>query len=119
MNIHDRNDFSLQLDNANLILSWKTRLWHTVVTARVRSTREGNVLTPVCVSAHTFGEGGSQVQVQVGGGVPGLRFSGGVQGLRFLGEGSKVSDFQGGIPGLKFLGGDPRSQILGGGTRSQ
>ena len=30
-----------------------------VITARVRSTREGNVLTPVCVSVHTFvGEGG-------------------------------------------------------------
>ena len=30
-------------------------------TARVRSTREGNVLTPVCVSVHTCGGGGGGV----------------------------------------------------------
>ena len=78
----------------------------SLITTRVRSTREGNVLTPVCVSVHTFG-GGSQVsdfqgvtdfqggprsqifrggpRSQIFGGVPGLRFSGGVPGLTFLG----------------------------------
>ena len=67
-------------------------MYIVLITARVRSTREGNVLTPVCVSVHTFG-GGSQ-----------------------------VSDFQGGVPGLRFSGGGPRfssggagSQIFGGG----
>ena len=36
-----------------------------VITARVRSTRECNVLTPVCVSVHTWG--GTQSQVWPGG----------------------------------------------------
>ena len=35
-----------------------------VITARVRSTREGNVLTPVCVSVHTFWGGGVPVSVK-------------------------------------------------------
>ena len=77
-----------------------------LITARVRSTREGNVLTPVCVSVHTFG-----------GGVPGLRFSGGVPGFRFL-RGYPVSDFQGGYLVSDFWGG-PRSEIFRGGTWSQ
>ena len=40
-------------------------IFWTIITARVRSTREGNVLTPVCVSVHTFrGGGGSPVSVK-------------------------------------------------------
>ena len=48
------------------------------VTARVRSTREGNVLTPVCVSVHTCrGGGGGAPHLRSGGrGVPHLRISG-------------------------------------------
>ena len=90
-------------------------------TARVRSTREGNVLTPVCVSVHTFG-GGSQVQVggsQVsdfqGGGVPGFRFwEGGPRSQIFGGGGSQVSDFGGG-PRSQILGGVPSLRFWGGG----
>ena len=75
-----------------------------IITARVRSTREGNVLTPVCVSVHTFG-GGGWSQVQVGGGV---------SGLRFFGEGGPKSQIFGGRgdPGLRFWGGGPRSQVF-------
>ena len=80
-----------------------------VITARVRSTREGNIYTWKCLSVHFLeggvpclrfsgGGGGSQVSDLLGGGVPGLRFSGGeVSGLRFFGGGPR---FWGGVPGL-------------------
>ena len=65
---------------------------YVVITARVRSTREGNVLTPVYLST-------------LSGGVPGPG-RGGVPGLRFSGAGTQVSDFRGGrVPGLRFSGG--------------
>ena len=77
------------------------------ITARVRSTREGNIYTWKCLSVHFWG-GGSQVQVggsQVsdfwgGRGPRSQMFGGGIPGLRFLGGGYPVSDFQGGVPGL-------------------
>ena len=83
-----------------------------ILTARVRSTREGNVLTPVCVSVHTFRGGprsqifgGSQVSDFRGrGGTQSQIFGGGVPGLRFFLGGSQVSDF-GGVPSLRFSGG--------------
>ena len=43
---------------------------YNVITARVRSTREVNVLTPVCVSVHTCEGGGGR------GGLPHLRSGG-------------------------------------------
>ena len=54
-----------------------------IITARVRSTREGNIYTWKCLSVHFLG-GASQVQVQVGG-VPGPGPGRGVPGLRFRG----------------------------------
>ena len=44
---------------------FRTPVMILIFTARVRSTREGNVLTPVCVSVHTFrGGGGYPVSVK-------------------------------------------------------
>ena len=40
----------------------------SVITARVRSTREGNNLTRVCLSVHIQGGGGSPIQPIGGGG---------------------------------------------------
>ena len=68
--------------------------------------REGNVLTPVCVSVH---RGGSQAQVQVGG-VPGPGPGGGGTwsqvrgGPRSRWGGYPVSGL-GGVPGLRSEGG--------------
>ena len=72
-----------------------------IFTANVCSTREDNIYTWKCLSVHLGGEG-SQVQVQVEGGVPGLRFSvgGGVPGLRFLRGVSGLRFLGGGVPGL-------------------
>ena len=90
-------------------------------TARVRSTREGNVLTPVCVSVHTcgggypisgLGRGGTPFQVWVGGtpsqvwGVPHLG-SGGVPHLRSGGTPSQVRGYPisgWGVPQLRSGG---------------
>ena len=68
-----------------------------IITARVRGTREGNVLTPVCVSVHTFG-GGPRSQVFWGG--------------------PRSQIFRGGPRSQIFRVGGPRSHIFGGGPRS-
>ena len=46
-----------------------TGIFGVIITTRVRSTREGNVLTRVCVSVHTCGggRGGTPYEVWVGG----------------------------------------------------
>ena len=75
-----------------------------IFTARVRSTREGNIYTWKCLSVHFWG-GGSQVSDFWGGPRSQIFGGGGVPGLRFFLGGSQVSDFSGGVPGLRFLGG--------------
>ena len=92
-----------------------------IITAHVRSTREGNIYTWKCLSVHFWGggvpgpgRGGPRSQIFRG--VPGLRFLGGPRS-QILG-GSQVSDFQGGLLGLRFSGGSQVSDF-GGGTWSQ
>ena len=63
------------------------RSFEGIITARVRSTREGNVLTPVCVSVHTCGGGYP---------IPGL-----------VGEGTPSQVWLGGTPSQVWLGGYP------------
>ena len=96
-----------------------------IFTARVRSTREGNVLIRVCVSVHTCRGGGYPIS-GLGRGVPHLRFGGypisgcGVPHLRsgsypILGLG--VPHPRSGVPHLRS-GGTP-SQVWTGGTPSK
>ena len=87
----------------------------SVITARVRSTREGNIYTWKCLSVHFLGGGGDPMSQIFGGGVPMSQIFGeGVPGLRFWG-GSQVSDFWGESQVSDFRGG-PRSQIFGAGV---
>ena len=72
-----------------------------VFTARVRSTREGNIYTWKCLSVHFWG-GGSQVQVQVGVG-PRSRSRWG-RGVPGPGLGGLPSPRLGGVPGLRSGG---------------
>ena len=84
-------------------------------TARVRSTREGNVLTRVCVSVHTCGGGGGVPHLRSGGRVvPHSRSGGGYPSQVWLG-GYPIPGLGGGypVPGLG-LGGTP-SQVWPGG----
>ena len=80
----------------------------SIITACIPSTREGNVLTQVCVSVHTF----------EGGGVPYLR-SGGYHGHAGLGWGYPIPGLDRGYP-LARSGwwGVPQSGLDGGDTQS-
>ena len=94
-------------------------------TARVRSTREGNIYTWKCLSVHFWGggshvsdfwEGGSHVS-DFWGGSHVSDFGGGSHVSDFWG-GSHVSDF-GGVPCLRFLGGGSQVSDFQGGPMSQ
>ena len=49
---------SFSQERVDLVFFPDRTRYYPLFTARVRSTREGNVLTPVCVSVHTCGGGG-------------------------------------------------------------
>ena len=89
----------------------KLRLNLFFITARVRSTREGNVLTCICVTVHTGG-GPGQVPVPDGGGTP-SSWWGRVPPLSWLGRVSASS--HGGTP-IWWLGSTPIWLIVGGGV---
>ena len=90
-----------------------------VFTARVRSTREGNVLTPVFVSVHTYGGGGYPISGLGKGGTPSQVRVGGYP-ISGLGRGGTPFQVQVGrgypIPGLGRGVPHPRSRW--GGTHS-